>query len=193
MSDFAAVAYQAEIILRLATKPEMGWYAHNMAELQKTNRTIGYMDPTRRLITHQTTSWTQQLYKDTDTRRDAQRLHHPHPTTPMKTIAVTDAMKICPFCDTSVDSTLRYLHGDSIHLHVHCSNTDLQQTRDASNVDIATALQHLGALILHSPYTRSSECIPFQAFLSNLLHQYFKRTLNRRESDLSCNSYPKIM
>ena len=63
-------------------------------------------------------------------------------------------MKVCPFCDTSdtsVDNTLQYLHGDSIHLHVHCSNTDLQQTRDASNVDIATALQHLGALIQHSP------------------------------------------
>ena len=73
VSDFTADAYQAEIIIRLATKPEMGWYARNMAELQKPNRTIGYMGPTRRLITHQATSWTQQLYKDTDTRRDAQR------------------------------------------------------------------------------------------------------------------------
>jgi len=109
VSDFTADAYQVEIILRLATKPEMGWYARNMVELQKPNRTIGYMGPTRRLITHQATSWTQQLYKDTDTRRDAQRLHHPHPTTPMKATAVTDAMKICPFCetsDTSVDNTI---------------------------------------------------------------------------------------
>ena len=137
------------------------------------------MDPTRRLITHQTTSWTQQLYKDTDTRRDAQRLHHLHPTTPMKATAVTDAMKICPFCvtsDTSCVDPVHYLHGDSIHLHVRCSNTDLQQTRDASNVDIATALQHLDALIQHSPYTRSNECVTFQAFLSTLLHQYDTNT-----------------
>ena len=134
------------------------------------------MGPTRRLITHQATSWTQQLYKDTDTRWDAQRLHHPHPTTPMKTTAVTDTMKIYPFCSTSDDNTLQYLHGNSIHLHVHYSNTDLQQTRDASNVDIASALQHLGSLIQHSPYTRSNECVTFQAFLSTLLHQYDNNT-----------------
>ena len=175
VSEFTAVAYQAEIILRLATKPKMGWYARNMAESQKPNRTIGYMGPTRRLITHQATSWTHQLYKDTDTRRDTQRLHHPHPTTPMKTTAVTDAMKICLFCDTSDtsgDDPIHYLHGDSIHLHVHCSNTNIQQTRDASNVDIATALQHLGALIQHSPYTRRNACVTFQAFLSTRMHQY---------------------
>ena len=105
VSDFTAVVYQVEIILRLATKPEMGWHARNMAELQKPNRTIGYMGPTRR-FTHQATSWTQQLYKDTDTRRDAQRIHHPQPTTPMTTTVVTAAMKICPFCDTSSDSTM---------------------------------------------------------------------------------------
>ena len=29
-SDFTAIAYQAEIILRLAIKPEMGWYARHM-------------------------------------------------------------------------------------------------------------------------------------------------------------------
>ena len=126
VSDFTAVAYQAKIILRLVTKPQMGWYARNMAELQKHNRTIGFMGPTRRLITHQATSWTHQLYKDNATRRDAQRLHHPHPTTLMTTTAVTDAMKICPFCDTSSSNTLQYLHGDSINLHIHCSNTNLQ-------------------------------------------------------------------
>ena len=160
VSDFTAVAYQAEIILRLATKPKMGWYARNMAELQKPNRTISFMSPTRRLNTHQATSRTQQLYKDNDTRRDTQRLHHPHPTTPMTTTTVTNAMRMCLFCDTSSSSTLQYLPGNSINFHVHCSNTNLQQTRDASNVDIAIALQHLGALILHSPYTWSNECIP---------------------------------
>ena len=105
MSDFTAVAYHAERILRLATKPEMGWYPRNMAELQKPNRTIGYMGPTQRLITHQATSWTQQLYKNTDTRRNTQRLHHSHHATSMTKTAVTDAIKICPFCETSSNST----------------------------------------------------------------------------------------
>ena len=56
VSDFTAIVYQAEIILHLATKSKMGWYVRNMHELQKQNRTIGFMGPTRRLITHQTTS-----------------------------------------------------------------------------------------------------------------------------------------
>ena len=56
VSDFTTVAYNAEIILRLATKPEMIWYVRNMSELQSPNRTIGFMGPTRRLITHQATS-----------------------------------------------------------------------------------------------------------------------------------------
>ena len=30
VSDFTTIAFQAEIIIRLATKQEMGWYAHNM-------------------------------------------------------------------------------------------------------------------------------------------------------------------
>ena len=64
VSDFTAIVYSAKIILRLATKPEMGWYARNMSELQTPNRTIGCMDSTRRLITHQVTNWAQQLYKD---------------------------------------------------------------------------------------------------------------------------------
>ena len=33
VSDFTVCAYNAEIILHLATKPEMGWYARNMSEL----------------------------------------------------------------------------------------------------------------------------------------------------------------
>ena len=55
VSDFTACTYDAEIILRMATKPETGWYARNMSELQSPNRTIGFMGPTRRLITHQVT------------------------------------------------------------------------------------------------------------------------------------------
>ena len=53
-----------------------------------------------------------------------------------------------------------------------CNCDDDVELFGTSNMDIVIALQHLGALILHSPYTRSNECIPFQAFLSNLLHQY---------------------
>ena len=34
VSNFTAVAYQAEIILHLATKPEMGWYARNINGIQ---------------------------------------------------------------------------------------------------------------------------------------------------------------
>ena len=58
VSDFVATAYQTELILRLATKPEMGWYARNMPELQLPNRIIGFTGPTRRLIMHQATSCT---------------------------------------------------------------------------------------------------------------------------------------
>ena len=68
VSDFIASAYQAELLLRLAVRPEMGWYARHMSELQSPNRTFGFTGPTRRLLTHQATSWTQQLYKDASTR-----------------------------------------------------------------------------------------------------------------------------
>ena len=98
VSEFIASAYQAELILRLSTKPEMGWYARNMSELQSPNRTIGFIGPTRRLITHQATSWTQQLYKDKNARASAQQYHHPNPYTPLRENTVTDPMKICPFC-----------------------------------------------------------------------------------------------
>ena len=72
VSVFTACPYNAEIIIHPATTPDMGWYTRNMSEFQSLNRTIGFMSTTRRLITHQATSWTQKLYKDTNTRRDAQ-------------------------------------------------------------------------------------------------------------------------
>ena len=56
VSDFTDIAYQAEIVLRLATKLETEWCARNMIELQLPNRTIGSTGPTRHLITHQATS-----------------------------------------------------------------------------------------------------------------------------------------
>ena len=45
VSDFIASAYQAELILCLATKPETGRYARNMSELQSPNRTIALWGP----------------------------------------------------------------------------------------------------------------------------------------------------
>ena len=176
VSDFTAIAYQAEIIIRLATKPEMGWYARNMHELQKPNRTIGCMGPTRCLITHQATSWTQHLYKDKDSRLAAQRFHHPHPAKPLTKDAVTNTMKLCPFCSDTNDNPQMYMYGDSIHLHIHCTNAHLQQTRDVSNIDISQALKHLCALFPYTPYLRNSNCVPFETFLSSLLHQYDNNT-----------------
>ena len=81
VSDFIANAYQAELILRLATKPEMGWYARNMSELQSPNRNTSFTGSTRHLITQQATSWTQQLYKDKHARVAAQRYNHSDPYT----------------------------------------------------------------------------------------------------------------
>ena len=176
VSDFTAIAYQAEIILRLATKPEMGWYTRHMHELQKPNRTIEFVGPTRRLITRQTTSWTQQVYKDKDSRLVAQRFHHSNPAKPLTKNAVTDRMKLCPFYSDTDDNPQTHLHGDSIHLHIHCSNTHLKQTRDASNIDIALALKHLGVLFLYTPYIRNNTCVTFETFLSSLLHQYDNNT-----------------
>ena len=141
------------------------------------------MGPTRRLITHQATSWTQQLYKDKNTRMDAQKFHHPDPTTPLAATTVTDTMKVCPFCDDSTQIHQIHLHGDSIHLHIHCTNSQLRLTRDTSNTDITMALKHLGALFQHAPYDLTTGCEPFQYFLSGLLHQYDENT-HRDTSDI---------
>ena len=172
VSDFLATAYQTELILRLVTKPEMGWYTRNMPELQPPNRTIGFTEPTHRLITHQVASWTQQLYKDKHTRTTAQARNHPNPSTPIAKITVTDTMKIYPFCDPMRHTPHRLLHGDSIHLHAHCSNTHLTRICDHSNTDIFTALYHLGILFTHSLYPHNLGRGPFQTFLCHLLHQY---------------------
>ena len=43
LSDFTAITYNAEIILRLATKLEIEWHARNMSEPQSPNRIIGFM------------------------------------------------------------------------------------------------------------------------------------------------------
>jgi len=81
-------------------------------------------------------------------------------------------MKLCPFCDPTQHTTHHLLHGDKIHLHVHCSNVHLTHIRDQSNTDISTALYHLGILFTHSPYPHHLGCDPFRTFLDHLLHQY---------------------
>ena len=91
---------------------------------------------------------------------------------PLANTTVTEAMRPCPFCDPTQHTTHHFLHGDSIHLHVHCSNTHLKYIRDQPNTDIFTALLHLGLLFTHSPYPYNLGCDPFRTFLGHLLHQY---------------------
>ena len=97
VSDFTAIAYQAEIIIRSTARPEMGWYACNIKVIQTFNRTIGFKEPTRHLITHHSTSWTHQLYKDKNMRVDVQRFHHPYPTKTLTTTIVIDITKVYSF------------------------------------------------------------------------------------------------
>lgn len=120
VSNFTTVSYQAEIILRLATKHDMGWYARNMVELQPLNRTIGLIGTARRYISHQVTSLKQQLCKNTNTRAHTQRLHHTRLNTSFAATAVTDTMKIYPFYDTTHEQHQTHLHCDEIHMLIHC-------------------------------------------------------------------------
>ena len=85
-------------------------------------------------------------------------------------------MKVCPFCDESTPNHQSHLHSDSIHMHIHCTNAQLQLTREASNTDIAVALNHLGALFQHAPYDLHNRYENFQSFLSGILHQYDEYT-----------------
>ena len=178
VSDFAAVAYQVEIILRLATKHEIRWYARNMAELQPLNRTIRFMGPTWRIIAHQATSWTHQLYKDKNTHATAQHLHHPHPTTPLAATTTIDTMKICPFYETTHEHHQLHLNGDSIHIHIHIHylNTQFQQTRDTSNNDIAITLSQQGSFFQHAPYRQPGGHDSVLDFFSTPFHQYDDNT-----------------
>ena len=111
VSDLIAIAYQANIILRLSTKSEMDWYARNMSKLQSPNSTINFKGPTRRFITYQVTSWTQQLYKDKHSPAVAQQYHHPHPYASLLKYTVIDPMKICPFYAQSLANRNIYLTG----------------------------------------------------------------------------------
>ena len=133
----------------------MGWYARNMAKLESSNRTIRFICPKRHLITHQATSWTHQLYKDKDTRAEAQELHHPDSATLLATITDTDTMKVSSFCETTHEHHYMHLHGDSIYMHIKYSDTQFQHTYDASNTNISTSLTYLGALFQHAPYRQS--------------------------------------
>ena len=64
-----------------------------------------------------------------------------------------------------------HLHCDSIHLHINCTNAQLQLTRDASKTDIAVAFKYLGALFQHASYDLSAGYDPFQSFIRVLLHK----------------------
>ena len=69
-----------------------------------------------------------------------------------------------------------HLHCDSIHLQFHCTNAQLQLTRDASNTDMAVALKHMGSLFQHASYDLFAGCDPFQSFIRVLLHKYDEDT-----------------
>ena len=85
-------------------------------------------------------------------------------------------MKICPFYDPMRHTPHKLLHGNIIHLHVHCSNAHHTHIRDQSNTDISTALYHLGILVTHLQYPHNLGCDPFRTFLCHLLHQYDDNT-----------------
>ena len=81
-------------------------------------------------------------------------------------------MKVYPFYEGTNAHTLLHLHGDSIHMYIHCSSPYLEQTHDVYNIDISLAPRHLGALFAHTPYLMPDDYVPFPTFLSSLLHQY---------------------
>ena len=85
-------------------------------------------------------------------------------------------MKICPFCAPRSPTSNLFLHGDSIHLHVHCTNVYLYLTRTRSNTDISTALRHLGAHFSYIPYQHNLEVDPFRTLFVTLLLQYDDNT-----------------
>ena len=87
-------------------------------------------------------------------------------------------MIVCTFCDDSTPDHQPHLHGDSIHMHIHCTNAQLQLTHEASNTDIAVALNHLRALFQHVPYDLHNRYEHFQSVLSGILHQYDEYTGN---------------
>ena len=157
----------------------MGWHTCNMNEIQTPNRIIDFIGTTRHLVTPQAINWTQQLYKNKNMRVDAQWFHHSHPDTSLATTTVTDTMKIYPFCEETNIQQLLNLHGDSIHMYTHYSNTQLQQTRDVSNIDTALAQKHIGVLSEHTPYLLTATCVPFQTSLCSFLHQYDDNTRHK--------------
>ena len=125
---------------------------------------MGYKKPTRSLTIHYVTSWTHQLYKDNNTRVEAKQFHHPRPPTPTYSHSYR-CYEDVSLCDQLGDSHCMYMHSDSIHLHIHCFNKYLQQTRDWSNTDISTALKYLGVLFHRGPYRYSLDSDPVQVFL----------------------------
>ena len=101
-------------------------------------------------------------------------------------------MKTCSFCDPLRHTPHRFLHFDTTHLYVHCSNTHLMHIRYQSNTDISTALHHLGILFTHSPYPHTLGYDLFRTFLSHLLHQYDHNThlyLDTTDRDIDPHPY----
>ena len=172
VSTFLHNLYQAELLARLATKPEMGWYARHTQELESPNHTIGSTDPTRRLLTQQATNWTQHMYKSQTTRTLTTHTHQLHKD--IKSTTITNTIQTCPFCATSPRHTsLRpLLHGDSVHLHNHYTNQHITLTKHRSNVDIAHVIQALTTLLEHAPYNAHPQHTSFQTALLTALYHF---------------------
>ena len=107
---------------------------------------------------------------------EAQQLHRTHSTSLLATITVTDIMRICLFYETTYIHQKMPLHGDSIYMYIHCSNTQLRKTHDASNTDTTTTLTYLGIFFQYAPYQQTNGKYSFPEFLSTLLHQYDDNT-----------------
>ena len=168
VSAFLHQLYQDELLARLVTKPEMGWYARHAHELELSNRTIGYTGSIHRLLIHQATSWTQHLYKSQTARTLVAQTHHPpeqiKPTT----------MKTCPFCTTPLQTTglQPLLYGDSVHLHNHCTNQHITLTKHRSNVYIAHVIQALSTLLSNTPYEAPTHHTTFRTILLTGLYYF---------------------
>ena len=166
----------------------MGWYARHTQELQPPNRTIGYTGPTRRLLTHQATSWTQHLYKLQTARTLVAHTHHPHEH--IKPTTITNTMKTCSFCSTQTQNTALQplIHGDSGHLHNHCTNAHITLTKHRSNVDISQAIRSLSTLLNNIPYPAPAQQATFRTTLLAGLH-HFDNSTYTHPSGIHCTNH----
>ena len=83
-------------------------------------------------------------------------------------------MKTFPLCTTPLHSAglQPLLHGDSVHLHNHCTNQQTTLTKHRSNDDIAQAIQELYTLLSNTPYKTPARHTTFRTTLLTGLHNF---------------------